>query len=482
MQRIIYIIIGICFRMTAPAQDSLTIEVCRSMAVEHNRQLQQAREQRAKAHHETVAMKANFLPKLDFHAMDIVNTTSGNIRMPSASLPIYSYNAQAGQFLPSVITDASGNVMGLSQYAEYPAMTLKYRMHNLLNASLSVMQPIYMGGKISAGYTMTQIGQRIADENIRMTESEVIVSTDEAYALAVKAREMTDVAKSYEALLQELRKTVESAVRHGMRTRNDLMKVQVKLNQASLAITRAENAHTLACMNLCQIIGLPLSSPIHVAKPDITALVIEEIMSASDDNLQVLARPEYAILREQAELARQQLRITCAEYLPNLALFAAGGYSNGGKVTMDATNSLTGTQRIYDQTLIDQFSGSVGITFSMPVFHFGERKGKIRSAKSSIRMAEIEIADKREKMTLELAQAYNTLREQLTASDIARQSVEQAAENLRLSQSAYNSGVETLSDLLEAQSLWQSAMADEIDARTQLIVALSKWRRAAGKH
>ena len=96
-------------------------------------------------------------------------------------------------------------------------------------------------------------------------------------------------------------------------------------------------------------------------------------------------------------------------------------------------------------------------------------------------MAEIELADKREKMTLELAQARNTLREQLTALEIAQLSVEQATENLRLSRSAYDSGMETLSDHLEAQSLWQSALAEEIDARAQLIVALGKWRKAAGK-
>ena len=87
---------------------------------------------------------------------------------------------------------------------------------------------------------------------------------------------MVDVAKSYRHLLQELLKTVESAVRHGMRTRNDLMKVQVKLNQAQLSVTRADNAYDLARMNLCQVIGLPLSSPLLIAKPDISSALVEE--------------------------------------------------------------------------------------------------------------------------------------------------------------------------------------------------------------
>ena len=185
---------GIGMQLSATAQDSLTIDQCRAKAVEHNRQLQQAREQRKKSGYDMMAMKANYLPKLNFQTFDLLNTTSGSIGMPSATLPVYSYNPQMGQFLPAVLTDASGQVTGLSQYAEFPAMTVKYKLPNLFNASLSLVQPIYMGGKIDAGYTMTKIGQRISDENIRMTESEVIVSVEEAYALAVKASEMVDVA------------------------------------------------------------------------------------------------------------------------------------------------------------------------------------------------------------------------------------------------------------------------------------------------
>ena len=109
--------IGIGMQLSATAQDSLTIDQCRAMAVEHNRQLQQAREQRKKSGYDVMAMKANYLPKLDFQALNLLNTTSGCIGLPSATLPVYSYNSQMGQFLPSVLTDASGNVTGLSQYA-----------------------------------------------------------------------------------------------------------------------------------------------------------------------------------------------------------------------------------------------------------------------------------------------------------------------------------------------------------------------------
>ena len=59
--------------------------------------------------------------------------------------------------------------------------------------------------------------------------------------MVVRAKELGKVAQSYKALLDELMKNVEGAFRHGMKTRNDVMKVQVKLNEATLSIQKANN-------------------------------------------------------------------------------------------------------------------------------------------------------------------------------------------------------------------------------------------------
>ena len=123
---------------------------------------------------------------------------------------------------------------------------------------ISMMEPIYVGGKITTAYQMSKLGVNMANENIRLTESEVVVKTHEAYFLAIKAKDMGKVARSYKTLLEELKKNVEGAFRHGMSTRNDIMKVQVKLNEAELSIQKADNGYKLALMNLCHIIGLPL--------------------------------------------------------------------------------------------------------------------------------------------------------------------------------------------------------------------------------
>lgn len=62
--------------------------------------------------------------------------------------------------------------------------------------------------------------------------------------------------------MEEFLRTVSNAVEAGMKSRNDLMKVQVQLNRAELQLQRADNGVRLSRMNLCQMVGLPLDSDI----------------------------------------------------------------------------------------------------------------------------------------------------------------------------------------------------------------------------
>lgn len=51
----------------------------------------------------------------------------------------------------------------------------------------------------------------------------------------------------------------------GMSPRNELLKVQVKLNEANLSMKRSENAIRLSKMALCHIMGIPLSDDIEIS-------------------------------------------------------------------------------------------------------------------------------------------------------------------------------------------------------------------------
>jgi outer membrane protein TolC len=278
----------------------------------------------------------------------------------------------------------------------------------------------------------------------------------------VKAQEMNKVATSYQAVLVELMKNVESAYKHGLKSKNDVLKVQVKLNESELAIRKAENALRLAGMNLCHLIGKPLTETLHISD-DFPA--IEQHLETQIHDIS--ARPEYGLLDKQVDIAKQKVKLSRSELLPQVGIRGSYDFVHGLKVN--------------EQTLFNKGSYSVMLNVTVPLFHFGERINKVRAAKAQLEQTRIEQADLNEKMLLELTQAANNLDEAKLEAALADRSLEQADENRRISKGEYEAGLEPLSDHLEAQALWQQAYETKVDAHFQLYLCYVKYLKAVGR-
>ena len=338
---------------------------------------------------------------------------------------------------------------------------MNYKIGMVYMGGIQVEQPLYMGGKIRAAYKMSLLGKEMAQLSETLTASEVVVKTDQAYAQVIKAKEMKKVADKYNAVLVELKKNVESAYKHGLKPQNDVLKVQVKLNESELNIRKAGNALRLATMNLCHYIGKPLTSDIRTA--DNFPEVAQDIRLQISD---ISARPEYAILNQQVAIAKQQVKLNRSELLPQIGVKGSYDYIHGLEIN--------------DQDLFNKGSFSVLLNVSVPLFHFGERTNKVRAAKAKLEQTRLEQENMNEQMLLELTQAANNLDEAQLESTIAERSLQQAEENMRVSRSQYDVGLETLSDHLEAQALWQQAYETHVDARFRLYLNYVAYLKATG--
>ena len=190
----------------------------------------------------------------------------------------------------------------------------------------------------------------------------------------------------------------------------------------------------------------------------------------------LMARPEYRLLDRKAELAREQLRLARSERLPQVGLVGNYGYLHGVELN--------------GQNLLGGWAFTAGVQVSVPIFHFGGRSNKVRSARARFEQAQAERldggggpgnpADGGELLQLEATQAANNLDEAQLEIRLAESSLAAADENLRLSRRQYEAGVETLSDHLEAQAMWQQAHRTEVEARIDGYLRWLEYRKAAG--
>ncbi len=443
--------------------EKLTLDQCRAMALEHNKEISKAKVQEKQLEFDVKSYKSNFFPRINLTAGDLYSTLKGNFTIAGGHLPIYSYVESLNKYVPDVTVNADGSYT-LNKYADFPDQTLKYKMENIIYGGITFTQPIYMGGKITSAYNMSLIGKDMAKLNISITEDDIIIKTDEAYVLAIKAKEMILVANKYKSLLEELMKNVESAFSHGLKTRNDVMKVQVKLNEADLNITKAENGYRLACMNLCHYIGKPITNSIDIDSDSFDADATSNIINKE---LNITNRTEYELLNKRVELANQQVNLTRSDYLPNVILMGGYSYANGAKFG--------------DKKLLDGGTASVSVGINIPIFNFGEGTNKVRSAKAKQQIALLEQDNLNEEMILEQQQALNNVEEAIKEVELTKSAFTQAEENMRLSKQQYEVGYESLSDYLEAQAIWQNNYADKINALCQYNLSWFKYLKSRGE-
>lgn len=449
MKKTFILITLILCAFTMNAQETLTLSKCRAMALENNKQMAAAIKQTQVARYTEKSYWANFFPNFTASGSGLHSTMNGSFNIPGGNLPTFIPDA-TGQFLPN------------NGFAYFPGIDLNYKVRTIYMGGLQVEQPIFMGGKIKAAYKMATLGKQMAQLNENLTSTDIILETDQAYALMIKAQEMNKVAESYHAVLQELMKNVQSAYKHGLKSKNDVLKVQVKLNESELSIRKAQNALRLANMNLCHLIGKPLNETLHIS--DDFPIIEQQSETQIND---ITARPEYNILDKQVDLAKQQVKLTRSELMPQIGIRGSYDYIHGLKVN--------------EQTMFDKGNFSVLLSVSIPIFHFGERINKVRAAKMKLEQTRLEQADLNEKMLLELTQSANNLDEAKLEAELADQSLLQADENRRISKGEYEAGLESLADHLEAQALWQQAYENKVDAHFQLYLNYVKYLKAAGQ-
>ena len=449
MKKTFILITLILCAFTMNAQETLTLSKCRAMALENNKQMAAAIKQTQAARYTEKSYWANFFPNFTASGSGLHSTMNGSFNIPGGNLPTFIPDA-TGQFLPN------------NGFAYFPGIDLNYKVRTIYMGGLQVEQPIFMGGKIKAAYKMATLGKQMAQLNENLTSTDIILETDQAYALMIKAQEMNKVAESYHAVLQELMKNVQSAYKHGLKSKNDVLKVQVKLNESELSIRKAQNALRLANMNLCHLIGKPLNETLHIS--DDFPIIEQQSETQIND---ITARPEYNILDKQVDLAKQQVKLTRSELMPQIGIRGSYDYIHGLKVN--------------EQTMFDKGNFSVLLNVSIPIFHFGERINKVRAAKMKLEQTRLEQADLNEKMLLELTQSANNLDEAKLEAELADQSLLQADENRRISKGEYEAGLESLADHLEAQALWQQAYENKVEAHFQLYLNYVKYLKAAGQ-
>ena len=453
----IIILTAFCAVAMLASGQVMTLDSCRSMALRNNKEIQQATLAIEKAGYERKEAAAAYLPQFDLTAGYIYNSRKLSLIKEDQMLPTKSFNPQTGAYDYNLVIDpATGYPLQVNgQYvpstvAVLPKSGLTYNIHNLMGGALTVTQPIYMGGKITAMNQITELAQQLAQEMRLSKVEDVLYNVDAAYWQVISLCAKQKLARSYVNMLQSLDNDVNAMVREGVATRANQLSVDVKLNEANVDLTKVDNGVTLSRMLLAQLCGLPIDSPMILADEGRDDLGASLAPTSINMNEVYDKRHDIRSLQLATKIYDQQVKVARSEMMPKLAAVAALHATN--------PNSYNGFENRFGAAF------SVGATLRMPLWHWGGLSNKVKAAQVDATVKRLELDDAKEKIELQVNQAAFRYQEAFKTYEATKSNLAQADENLRIANIAYKEGMGTLDDVLTAQTAWLKANSEKIDA------------------
>lgn len=310
--------------VTAAAQQTLSLEDCREMAVRNDKELQQAGTQVRMAGYDRKIAFANYLPNVSATGAYIYNPNDIALISDAASDRLQNMGTTVHTMSQSIQAQLMGDITefikqltiaGMKGDAQSAALAQKYTalmqdplvqtlvgklsqadmsaalnsfgkeiddafhpdMTHLFVGSVSVQQPIFMGGKIVAANDIARLAETLARTRYDQQCQEVMVNVDQAYWQVVSLAGKKRLAESYADLLHKMERDVDVSVREGVATEADALQVKVKANEADMLLTKAGNGLALSKMLLCKVVGLPLDSDIVLADESASEIPLPRI-------------------------------------------------------------------------------------------------------------------------------------------------------------------------------------------------------------
>jgi outer membrane protein TolC len=489
MKRFALLILLTSSIVTLYAQNTLSIEECRKLAMEHNRSIMIAKEKADVATELRKAAFTQFLPNFSANGTYLFNQKNISLMSEDALLPIGTKMADGSfgfrqdqvknqwvQVSPGVYAplDASGKPFDpkaepgkiiWKDYALLPKEALEMDVKNIFAGTVGFVQPVFMGGKVRELYKMAKSGERLANIEQERASDELIIDVDEAYWRVVSVENKRKLAQEYCLLMEKLVKNVGIMIEEGVATKGDVLKVNVKLNEAQMMLAKAENGLRLSKMALFQICGLDMNADYSLSESNLTCY--NNVNSVQPTDSLIENRAEIRALNEAKKIAGSNLKIMESRFMPNLLL--SGNY-------------IVSNPNVYNG-VSNSFAGmfTVGVGINIPIFHFGERVHTLHAAKSQVKIVQYQIEEAKEKIELQVNQSGFRTDEARRRLAMAEKSVEKADENVRFANEAFDAGLIGSTDLMEAQTAWLMANSEKIDSKIEVKMCELYLKKAIGQ-
>jgi len=301
------------------------------------------------------------------------------------------------------------------------------------STSISLTQPIWMGGKVSMQKEIAAYGLEIARTEYEKTVEDQIFSLIQAYYGVLQAEGMVEIRQEALDIVNEHLRVVKNNLEAGIAIRRDLLQSQIEQRNAEEELTAARNNLKIARRRLAQLLNYEAQYSVEKPKTEFDfSLDQDQLFKTAVEN-----DPQLMILELNKEIVKLNQKLEGQYYRPNV--------------------SLNGSYDWQGEEFMDEKSWSMTLGVNVPLYDGG--KGGINADKQENELQKLanNRQDLLENLNIEVEDSILTVKENAEKIDLEILSLENAAENLEIANKSYEAGVASNTDVIDAQSTYNQA-------------------------
>jgi len=338
---------------------------------------------------------------------------------------------------------------------------------NNYSTKATLQQPLFTGWKLQSGVDNAEYSAEASRKDVESDKATLVYNIKSAYWNLYRAKDIKRVSDENVAQIESHLNDIESMYQQGMSTTNDVLKVKVQYGNAKLLQSEAANNVEIAMISFNSTLGISLSTKVAIGStltpttrefPDVQKLLEEAFTD----------RPDLQGLDWRLRAAESGVTGAQAGWSPQI--FLTGDYYYARP-----------NQRIFPAVDAFKDSWDVGVTLQFDIWNNLTTVYQTAEAQAQYRQAKDAIAILKDGVTLEVTQSYLSFKQAKENIQLSQLTVDQANENLRVTQQKFKAGLTTNSELLDAEVALLQAKLQLTQALVDYELAQAKLEKAIGQ-
>ncbi len=367
-----------------------------------------------------------------------------------------------------------------------------FNQPNTYNANANLSFAVFQGGRAFGATRVARDARDVAALNEDEVRADATLNVLNAYVQALYADRLVAIRKGGLALVDSQLTQVQEFFEAGRASSYDVLRARVERANMEPTVIDAANSRDIALLQLKRLVNIDAARPLRLTTV-IDSGSLAQILADVDRGQEGSSADRASVRAAELNLAGRQsaIGVAKADLFPTLTVTFQTGYqafpqtgfpTQFGRLGTVACPTTADPSRVCSQQNGGWFSDrTIGTTLSWPIFDGFRTKGNIQAARNQERLAELQLGQQREAVSIQVASARAELERSRSVYGARRENATEAQQAYNLAALRYARGIGTQLEIDDAQLALLTAQTDEARAGFDLYVAAAGVSRSLGR-